>query len=155
MNADEIVRALKEMLPPQVDYAELVCSPVPSSYGVCYVWENPEPYHISAAIDLIESLQAQLAAKSREIERLYGEAETNHKIHVALTEDYYALQAQLAASQRRERAAVEDIAMAHKHGLCEVCGRMPHCLMSLNHGCGAEEGTVCDGDKWEWRGNAE
>lgn len=70
MNADKIVRALKEMLPPQVDYAELVCSPVPSSYGGCYVWENPEPYHISAAIDLIESLQAQLAAKEAEIERL-------------------------------------------------------------------------------------
>ena len=65
MNADEIVRALKEMLPPQVDYAELVCSPVPSSYGVCYVWENPEPYHVSAAIDLIESLQAELTASQR------------------------------------------------------------------------------------------
>jgi len=65
MNANEIVRALKEMLPPQVDYAELVCSPVPSSYGVCYVWKNPEPYHISAAIDLIESLQAELAASQR------------------------------------------------------------------------------------------
>ena len=65
MNADEVVRALREMLPPKVDYAEMVASPVPSSYGVCYVWEDPGPYHISAAIDMIETLQEQLAASQR------------------------------------------------------------------------------------------
>ena len=65
MNADEIVRMLRAMLPPQVDYAELVASPVPSSYGIRYVWEDPEPYTINDAADLIESLQAQLTASQR------------------------------------------------------------------------------------------
>jgi hypothetical protein len=64
MNADEIVRELREMLPPKVDYAELVCAEG-FAHGQCYVWGDPEPYHISAAIDLIESLQAQLAESKR------------------------------------------------------------------------------------------
>ena len=41
MNADEIVRALRNMLPEPVDYAELVGSPVPSSYGHHFVYEDP------------------------------------------------------------------------------------------------------------------
>ena len=69
----EIVRALREMLPPKVDYASLVCAEG-FAHGQHYVWEDPEPYIISDAADLIESLQAELAA-----------------------------------SQRRERAAVEDL----------------------------------------------
>lgn len=60
------------------------------------------------------------------------------------------LQERLAESQRREIAAINDLVTIHKHGLCEVCGREPQCLMSLNHGNGAEEGTVCDGEKFEW-----
>lgn len=90
MSRDDIVRALREMLPPKVDYAELVASPVPSSYGVCYVWEDPEPYQISAAIDLIESLTAENA-------RLRTERDE---------------------AQRRARAAVEDMSQDMACGLC-------------------------------------
>lgn len=60
-NTDEIVRALREMLPPQVDYAELVCAES-WAHGQHYVWEDPEPYIISEAADLIESLLADAAS---------------------------------------------------------------------------------------------
>lgn len=64
-NADETVRALREMLPPQVDYAELVCAES-WAHGQHYVWEDPEPYIISEAADLIESLKACLARVTAE-----------------------------------------------------------------------------------------
>jgi hypothetical protein len=63
--ADKIVRKLREMLPPKVDYAELVCSPVPSSYGICHVWQDPESYIISDAADLIQSMAVELDEKDR------------------------------------------------------------------------------------------
>ena len=59
------------------------------------------------------------------------------------------LEKQLAASQRREKAAVEDIHTVYSDGLCEVCGRLDTCLMTLDRG---EDGTVCHGIKYEWRG---
>ena len=80
MNADEIVRALRESLPPKIDYAELVGAEG-FAHGACYVWDDPLPYLMSDAADLLESQQARIAE----------------------------LEAQLAASQRRERAAVEFI----------------------------------------------
>ena len=64
MTPDEIVRALREMLPPKVDYAELVCAEG-FAHGQCYVWDDPEPYIISAAADLIESLQAEVDESQR------------------------------------------------------------------------------------------
>jgi hypothetical protein len=123
-NADEIVMDLKKMLPPQVDYAELVASPVPSSYGICYVWEDPEPYQISAAIDLIESLQAQLAEYD-EIAAEYGidgkTMLTLAKSQIRTAQDNIKLQEQLTTSQRREKAAVEDIYKMTDGGECDVC----------------------------------
>ncbi len=65
MSTGEIVRALRNMLPDPVDYAELVGSPAPSSYGHHFVYEDPEPYIVEEAADLIESLQAQLAESQR------------------------------------------------------------------------------------------
>ena len=62
--AGEIVKALREMLPPKEDYAELVGAEG-WAHGQHYVWTDPEPYHIEAAIALIESLQAQLAESRR------------------------------------------------------------------------------------------
>lgn len=61
MSADEIVKALKELLPEKIDYAELVASPVPPSYGMCYVWDDPEPYIIESGIDCIEHQQNKIA----------------------------------------------------------------------------------------------
>jgi len=74
---------------------------------------------------------------------------------VILEHEKTLLQERLAKSRRREMAAIKDLVTTHKHGLCEVCGRAPECLMSLNHGNGAEEGTVCDGGKFEWCGLAD
>ena len=76
-SAEEIVRGLREMLPPQVDYAKLVCAEG-FAHGQCYVWEDPEPYIISEAADLIESLQAQLAASQQETR---AAVEDLHKMH--------------------------------------------------------------------------
>jgi len=46
-------------------------------------------------------------------------------------------------------SAIDDIYTAYSDGLCEVCGRRETCLMTLDRG---EEGTVCHGIKFEWRG---
>ncbi|MPM00572.1 hypothetical protein SDC9_46799 [bioreactor metagenome] len=59
MNASEIIKDLRSLLPPQVDYAELVCAEG-FFHGQHYVWTEPEPYIISAAADYIESLQTEV-----------------------------------------------------------------------------------------------
>jgi len=56
--AAEIVKGLREMLPPQVDYAELVGAEG-FARGCHYVWTEPEPYIISEAADLIENSQKE------------------------------------------------------------------------------------------------
>jgi len=69
MTAEEIVKSLRELLPPKIDYAELVGAEG-FSYGQHYVWEDPEPYMIESAANLIETLQAEnsaLRAKVREL----------------------------------------------------------------------------------------
>jgi len=58
-----------------------------------------------AAADLIESLQAQLADYHHMSELVDGKMEENQRLR-RINEN---LQSQLAASQRREQAAVEDI----------------------------------------------
>lgn len=56
----------------------------------------------------------------------------------------------LNAELTRERdAAINDIFVSYDDGICEVCGRRNDCTMGLNFG---EEGTVCRGHKFEWRG---
>lgn len=114
MNADEIVWALR------------ICNrPKGHRCSECPIFSRYEHRACKATVDkaaadLIESLQA-------EIKRLYDEAETNYKIHAALTEDFYGLRAQLSASRRREKAAVEDLKL---HGGCPSCvhriGKPPH-----------------------------
>lgn len=64
-SADEIVRALREMLPPKIDYAELVGAEG-FTHGSCYVWDDPVPYIINDAANLIESLQTDLARVTAE-----------------------------------------------------------------------------------------
>ena len=55
-----------------------------------------------------------------------------------------SLQAQFSASQRREKAAVEDIPVAHDRGRCEVCKHK------------RQDGGACkkwpDRSCFEWRG---
>ena len=151
MNADEIVMDLKKMLPPQVDYAELVASPVPSSYGICYVWEDPEPYQISAAIDLIESLTAQLAKEEerrrKQAERLHAERSQKYDCFDVISD----LKEQLASSQRRSDAAVEDMQLiAGDIGsplTCAVCKYNPNDM-----GCELDGSQFDDAEcHFEWR----
>lgn len=56
MTAENIVKSLRELLPPKIDYAELVGAEG-CHYGHSYVWEDPEPYVMEAAADFIEILQ--------------------------------------------------------------------------------------------------
>ncbi|NLE27555.1 MAG: hypothetical protein GX625_19910 [Clostridiaceae bacterium] len=53
MSIEEIVKQLRDMLPPQVDYAALVCAEG-FARGQHYVWTEPEPYVISEAAALID-----------------------------------------------------------------------------------------------------
>ncbi len=90
-----------------------------------------------------------LRAEIESADYLAGEAQTGAE---EAAYQIKQLRAELEQVRRERDAAVADIVEAHKSGLCEVCGRLTHCMMSLNLGNGAEEGTVCDGDKFEWRG---
>ena len=109
MTPNEIVKELRDSLPPQIDYAELVGSPVPSSYGKCFVWDNPVPYMVERAADMIEQLEQQLAE-----------------------------------SQHREQAAVED---AKQGSVCRTCHYLNNGCEPLNLDAGCH--------KWQWRGPQE
>ena len=119
MNADEIVRALRESLPPKIDYAELVGAEG-FAHGACYVWDDPLPYLMSDAADLLESQQARIAE----------------------------LEAQLAASQRRERAAVEDLEWLMLRGDSADCCTLCEHDHTHNGPC-AGQSTKCEP---KWRG---
>lgn len=64
MSAEEIVRGLRDALPPKIDYAALVCAEG-FAHGTCYVWDDPLWYIIDHAAALIESLTAQLSASQQ------------------------------------------------------------------------------------------
>ena len=53
----ESINNLRELLHPKVDYADLVCAEG-FAYGYHYVWEDPEPYIIENAANLINELRA-------------------------------------------------------------------------------------------------
>ena len=56
MDTRELITELRNMLPPKVDYADLVCAEG-GFRGYTYVWEDPEPYFIEAAANKLETLQ--------------------------------------------------------------------------------------------------
>ena len=56
METRELVKHLRDMLPPKVDYADLVCAEG-GHHGFLYVWEDPEPYFIEEAANKLEQLQ--------------------------------------------------------------------------------------------------
>lgn len=58
MEIKELVKALKDMLPPKVDYADLVCAEG-FARGYTYVWEDPEPYFIEQAANMLEKLSEE------------------------------------------------------------------------------------------------
>ena len=56
METKELIKHLRDMLPPKVDYADLVCAEG-GHHGYLHVWEDPEPYFIEAAANKLEQLQ--------------------------------------------------------------------------------------------------
>ena len=99
----------------------------------------------------VEGVKAmELFGRELSLEQMVGLVECNATpdedlVHRAALEIIAALR----ESQRRERVAAEDIHTVYSNGLCEVCGRRDTCLMTLDRG---EDGTVCHGIRFEWRG---
>jgi uncharacterized paraquat-inducible protein A len=124
MNAEEIVRALRE----NAEWCDANEYEAPLCMG-----DNQR-----AAADLIESLQAQLA-KYDEVAAEYGidgqTVLTLAKSQIATAADNVKLMEQLTASQRREKAA--------RNELCQKCGRYHE----------AHKGA-CDGCRWKGESNA-
>lgn len=56
LEAGNLADALEKSLPPKVSYANLVGAE--SCYGDTYVWEDPEPYMISEAIQFLRKIAA-------------------------------------------------------------------------------------------------
>jgi hypothetical protein len=132
MNADEIVGALR------------ICSrPKGHRCSECPIFSRYEHRTCKATVDkaaadLIESLQAQLA-KYDEVAAEYGidgqTMLTLAKSQIATAADNVKLMEQLTASQRREKAA--------RNELCQKCGRYHE----------AHKGA-CDGCRWKGESNA-
>ncbi|HAU87081.1 MAG TPA: hypothetical protein DCW90_16815 [Lachnospiraceae bacterium] len=56
MDKEVAIELLKNMLGPRVDYAEMVGGP-PETYGIKYVYQDPEDYVIEEAIKALEKLE--------------------------------------------------------------------------------------------------
>lgn len=132
MNAEEIIKALRDIDKPPISY----------SYQGYYKWHTEDIGRDAA--DLIESLQVKAEL-----------------LRIAYTTSTNDLQAQLAASQRRERAAAELI----PH-ICETCRFTAEQYVSVDEYGGFfmedcttsgeledDENGVCQ--NWEWRGPEE
>ncbi len=129
MNADEIVKELR------------ACAKICNS-AACHV-----------AIDLIESLQAQLKDVTATLEQTW-----EWDMYRCANREIDRLRRDLAASQRREKAAVKDI-MCCDH--CDVClfgkehdGECKKadydCLTCKSATCACRE--CRNEDHWQWRG---
>lgn len=151
MNANEIVRALRNTCNG--------CNPTP-----CCEFEVLGP----EAAELIESLQAQLAEKTKEAEgwhilRLDADRirEGMMQKEMRLIGDNMRLEKQLTASQRREQAAVEDLKDALYDpltidcGYCKYRGAETNEHVATTGGCHACENHGGFYDCFEWRGPQE
>lgn len=133
MNADEIVRALK------------CCSRVDAQCNGCdgcpFEYCGPEcDLLCKNAATLIESMRSQLADYHHMSELVDGKMEENQRLR-RINEN---LQEQLAASQRREQAAVEDLEAAES---CITCKHDWDCEYSNSNGCSIAN--------YKWRGPQE
>lgn len=55
----ELINELEALKPELVDYAEMVGSPVPSSYGIRYVYTDPSGYILDEAIERLRSQKSK------------------------------------------------------------------------------------------------
>lgn len=56
MDIDELIKYWEAALPPLVDYAEMVSAPA-GSYGIKYVYEDPDGYLIEDTIIALKELK--------------------------------------------------------------------------------------------------
>lgn len=110
METRELIKSLRDMLPPKVDYADLVGAEG-FARGHMYVWEDPEPYFIEEAINTIEKLSEEnkqlrndLIMQTTLVQNGQSAIETNKQL------------------AKRLNAAVEDIKKAiDSDDICSFC----------------------------------
>lgn len=148
MNSDEIIKALRYCM-------VLHCEKCPKyetaiNYPSCMIELEEE------AASTIESLTAQLAAYKKtdltadEIFQMRREWRDTEK---GLRDSVIHLQSQLAESQRREKAAVEDI--THDCDTClyaDCAWDKPPCETCIE---GHVLSSIARTDNWEWRGTQD
>lgn len=172
MTDQELIHGLHTFAGKPADYAELVCSPVPSSYGISFVYEDPESYCMVAAAERIEeknatitALQSENAEKHKEIERLKGivDAYATSARSVALWLGEYCDRslpydkmileaAQKAAAASSRVTAERDEALKDCSGYCATCAFVEDCAKHDNNDATPPVWYYGDCDDWMWRG---
>lgn len=81
MDKGTAIELLKNMLGPLVDYAEMVGGP-PGTYGIKYVYQDPEDYAIEEAIKALEIVNKykwhDLRADSNDLPEVFVDYETEN-----------------------------------------------------------------------------
>lgn len=57
---NELIKNIYEFIGDPIDYAELVSSPVPSSYGCYYVYEDPGDILLNEAAEMLQAQQDKI-----------------------------------------------------------------------------------------------
>lgn len=75
-----LIRDIYEFIGDPVDYAELIGSPVPSSYGMYYVYTEPEEVLLDAAAKMIVNQAWTITELQDQIDELQMELEQLKKV---------------------------------------------------------------------------
>jgi len=59
-DVNELIKNIYEYIGEPVDYAELIGSPVPSTYGICYTYEDPGDILLAQAAKTLDELSNNL-----------------------------------------------------------------------------------------------
>ena len=180
MEIKELVKTLRDMLPPKVDYADLVCAEG-GHHGHTYVWEDPEPYFIEQAANTLEKLFEENKQFHNDLIMQTALAQNGQ----SAIETNKQLRQQLIVLKAERDAAIEDLQRAlWDDEICPYCKHNHHCedihcdeyiegrgmtdengkyfdwkwsCMDFNWGtCAKLENTPCHGcnliNNFEWRG---
>lgn len=138
MEINKLIEALKTMLPQKVPYGQLVCADAPYGNSGPFVYEDPEPYFIEAAIKTIETQQQRIA----ELEAELKDERHRHDRYV----DFELAEAEELRKLKAER---DDLLMIIRfHTDCEFC-KHEH-VLACEEPCSSCRGTGGKEDKWEW-----
>ena len=72
LKCEGTIEALVGLLPPKIDYADLVCAEG-FAHGFHYVWEYPEHYAMDEAVKLIRELMEMIESGSNVEEDITNE----------------------------------------------------------------------------------